>query len=268
VLQISCNTDPTGVVGNGKKMNYSEIDFTDIEQKYTSLEKYIEQMAAGKVRSLIVNGPPGVGKTYSAGAFISKYSNQKHKSVTGHMSLLSLYGELYRHKASGQILVLDDVDSVMSDVKGLNILKAAMDTRSQREISWESTSNLLAALGLPNSFKFNGGIILITNAGFAGGNKKHMEHLNALKDRSYCLNLGDKDHETVFKYICYVTTKKDALKEYAMTVTQKNSILDFIHENMHNMHNLSLRSLIKCAELINIDSNNWKELALNGLVKN
>jgi hypothetical protein len=250
-----------------EKINYSEIDFSDIEQKYTSLEKYIEQMAVGKVRSLIVNGPPGVGKTYSASAYIAKYSNQKHKSVTGHMALLSLYGELYRHKASGQILVLDDVDSVMSDIKGLNILKAAMDTRLQREISWESTSALLPALGLPNSFKFNGGVILITNAGFAGGNKKHIEHLNALKDRSYCLNLGDKDNETVFKYICYVTTKKNVLKDYGITVAQEISILDFIQENMHSMHNLSLRSLIKCAELMNIDSKNWKELAINGLVK-
>ena len=248
-------------------MNYENIDFKDIEAKYYSLERYIQQMAEGKVRSLIVNGPPGVGKTYSASAYIAKYSNQKHKSITGHMSILSLYGELYRHKSAGQILVLDDVDSVMNDVKGLNILKAAMDTRLQREISWESTTNLLTALGLPNSFKFNGSVILITNAGFGGGSRKHIEHLNALKDRSYCLHLGDKDQETVFKYICYVTTKKDVLEDYGLTAEQKISILDFINDHMYSMHNLSLRTLIKCAELMNINSNNWKELAVNGLVK-
>ena len=58
-------------------MNYENIDFKDIEAKYYSLERYIQQMAEGKVRSLIVNGPPGVGKTYSASAYIAKYSNQK-----------------------------------------------------------------------------------------------------------------------------------------------------------------------------------------------
>ena len=248
-------------------MNYAEIDFSEIEQKYTSLEKYIEQMAAGKVRSLIVNGPPGVGKTYSASAYIQKYSKQKHKSVTGHMSLLSLYGELYRHKGNGQILILDDVDSVMNNIQGLNILKAAMDTRKQREISWESTSSLLEKMNVPNSFKFDGGVILITNTGFGNSAKKNIAHLNALKDRSFCLNLGDKDQETVFKYICYVTIEKDILKDYGLTEVQKSSILDFIEEYMHLMHHLSLRSLVKCAELLSIDPDNWKEMALNGLVK-
>jgi DNA polymerase III delta prime subunit len=267
VLQISCNTDQQANVGNGEKMNYSEIDFSDIEQKYTSLEKYIEQMAAGNVRSLIVNGPPGVGKTYSASAYIKKYSKQKHKSVTGHMSMLTLYGDLYRLKNNGEILILDDVDSVMNNIQGLNILKAAMDTRKQREISWESTSALLEKMNLPNSFKFNGAVILITNTGFGNGGKKNIEHLNALKDRSFCLNLGDKDKETVFKYICFVTTKKDLLKDYGFNEFQKKSILEFIEEHMHVMHHLSLRSLVKCADLMSIDSDNWKNMAFDGLVK-
>ncbi len=248
-------------------MNYETIDYSDIENKYRNLERYIEQMAQGKVRSLIVNGPPGVGKTYSATTYIEQYSIQKHKSITGHMTLFSLYGELYRHKAAGQILVLDDIDSVMDKVQGLNILKAAMDTTKQRIISWESTSAMLNAHCLPTSFEFNGGVILITNSGFGSGKQKHIEHLNALKDRSFCLSLGDKAQETIFKYICYVTLDKDILKEYELTVEQKFEILKFIEEHMHTMHNLSIRSLVKCAELMNIDCGNWKELAVNGLVK-
>jgi hypothetical protein len=248
-------------------MNYQNIDFTDIDSKYLSLETYIEQMAKGKVRSLIVHGPPGVGKTYSASSFITKYSSQKNKSISGHMSLLSLYVELYRHRAIGQILILDDVDSVMNNLQGLNILKAAMDTRSVREISWESTSSLLPALGVPNSFQFDGGVILITNAGFANGSKKHIGHLNALKDRSFCINLGDQDQETIFKYCCYAVLQKGILSKYELTKNQENSIIEFIEQNMYSMHNLSLRSFVKCAELMSIDPVNWKLLAINGLVK-
>jgi hypothetical protein len=258
----------TGYVENGKNMNYTTIDHSDIEKKYRNLERYIEQMAQGNVHSLIVNGPPGVGKTYSATTYIKQYSTQKHKSITGHMTLLSLYGELYRHKSAGQILVLDDIDSIMDKVQGLNILKAAMDTTKKKIISWESTSAMLNTLGLPTSFEFNGGVILITNTGFGSGKQKHIEHLNALKDRSFCISLGDKAQETIFKYICYVTLDKDILNEYALSADQKLEILKFIEENMYTMHNLSIRSLIKCAELMNIDYANWKELAINGLVKN
>jgi DNA replication protein DnaC len=68
-------------------MNYESIDYSDIEKKYRNLERFIEQMAQGKVRSLIVNGPPGVGKTYSATTYIEKYSTQKHKSITGQVIL-------------------------------------------------------------------------------------------------------------------------------------------------------------------------------------
>lgn len=249
-------------------MNYESIDYSDIDKKYRNLERYIEQMAQGKVRSLIVNGPPGVGKTYSATTYIDKYSTQKHKSITGHMTLLSLYGELYRHKSAGQILVLDDIDSVMNTVQGLNILKAAMDTTKQRVISWESTSAMLNALGLPTSFGFDGGVILITNTGFGSGKQKHIEHLNALKDRSYCISLGDKAQETIFKYICYVTLDKDILKEYALCEKKKLEILSFLEKHMYAMHNLSIRSLVKCAELMSIDYANWEEFALNGLVEN
>jgi hypothetical protein len=266
-LQISCNSGQQDIAENGDFMKYEGIDFSDIEQKYQSLEKYIQQMALGNLRSLIVNGPPGVGKTYSTTNYIQKYSTLKHTAITGHMTILSLYVELYRHKSAGQILILDDVDSVMTDVTGLNILKGAMDTRHQREINWESTSSLLNALNLPNSFKFNGSVILITNAGFGGGSKKNMSHLNALKDRSYCLHLGDQDQETVFRYICYAITQRDILKEYKLSESQKFAILEFIEEHMYSMHSLSLRSLVKCAELILIDPINWKDLALDGLVK-
>lgn len=248
-------------------MKYTNFDYSDIEKNYRNLERYIEQMAYGKVRSLIVNGPPGVGKTYSATTYIEQYSTQKHKSITGHMTLLSLYGELYRHKSAGQILVLDDIDSVLSTIQGLNILKAAMDTTKQRIISWESTSAMLNSLGLPTSFEFNGGVILITNLGFNSGKSKHIEHFNALKDRSFCISLGDKAVETIFKYICYLTLEKNILNEFNLDENQKLEVLNFIEKNMYSMHNLSIRSLVKCAELMNIDYKNWEDLAVSGLIK-
>lgn len=250
-----------------KIMNYTTFDYSDIEKKYLNLERFIEQMAEGNIKSLIVNGPPGVGKSYSASSFIEKYSKNKNKTISGHMSLLSLYGELYRHKSPGQILVLDDIDTVMSSIQGINILKAAMDTNKKRTVSWESTSAMLAKINVPTSFDFHGGVILISNAGFKSGKNKNIEHLNALKDRSFCLSLGDKAEETIFKYICYVTMEKNLLNEFKLNEKQKWEILKFIEKHMYSMHHLSIRSLVKCAELMNIDYENWEDLAVSGLVK-
>ena len=250
-----------------KIMNYTNFDYSDIEKKYSNLERFIKQMTEGNVRSLIVNGPAGVGKTYSAASFVQKYSKNKHKTFKGHMTNLSLYCELYRLKLPGQILVLDDIDSIMSNIQGLNILKAAMDTSKQRTINWESSTAILSKLNVPKSFDFSGGVVLISNTGFGIGKDKHVEHLNALKDRSFCINLGDKAEETIFKYICYVTLEKNILDEFNLTDGKKLEILNFIEKYMYSMHHLSIRSLVKCAELMNIDSDNWEDLAISGLVK-
>lgn len=250
-----------------KIMNYTTFDYSDLEKKYSNLERYIKEMTDGNVKSLIVNGPPGVGKTYSASSFLEKYKKNKYKSVSGQMTPLSLYGELYRHKLPGQILVLDDIDTVMSSIQGINILKAAMDTSKKRTVSWESTSAVLTRINIPTSFDFEGGVILISNTGFNSGKSKLTEHLNALKDRSFCINLGNKTEETIFKYICYVTLEKDILNEYNLTDYQKWEILSFIEKNMYSMHHLSIRSLVKCAKLMIIDYDNWEDLAVCGLVK-
>ena len=91
-------------------MRYEEQDFSTLETRYASVERFIEKICAGSIRSMIVSGPPGVGKTYSIEQFLRKYSTEKYKVVTGHMSMLSLYGNLYSLRNSKNVLVLDDID--------------------------------------------------------------------------------------------------------------------------------------------------------------
>jgi hypothetical protein len=59
------------------------------------------------------------------------------------MSVIQLYIELYRHRAAGQIVVLDDVDSAFKTMEGINVVKAAADTVPQRRISWATSTGLL-----------------------------------------------------------------------------------------------------------------------------
>ena len=82
------------------------------------------------------------------------------------MTPLSLYGNLYQYRHAGDVLVLDDIDSVFSKIEGINLLKAAMDTKPVRRINWESTSSTVVNLGLPSGFDFKGSVVLISNIGF------------------------------------------------------------------------------------------------------
>jgi replication-associated recombination protein RarA len=104
-------------------------EFDRLELNYAMTEQYIKNIAAGELRSLILNGPPGLGKSFMVNQFLTKHRKGQYKIVAGHMTNLSLYHALYNHRQHGEVLVLDDVDSVFSKIEGLNLLKAVMDTQ-------------------------------------------------------------------------------------------------------------------------------------------
>jgi hypothetical protein len=251
-------------------MDYSKAfkaDYAALASRYNSVESYIKNMADGKCRSLIVNGPPGVGKSYAVGQFLQKHVSQKHKTISGHMTLLSLYAALYHHKDAGRVLVLDDVDSVFGKVEGLNLLKAAMDTKSTRNIHWESSSAMLNAMGLPTSFVFKGSVILITNVGFGGASHKCMAHLNALKDRSYCIPIADSGEDSCFKQICYMVLKRNMLKPYGFSKTVETQLLNYVAKNRNRLYTVSLRTMVKLADTYQNNPSNWRAMADAGLLK-
>ena len=167
-------------------------DFISLNERYIGVEDYIKGMVKdGLIRSLIVNGPPGVGKTHSVKAYLDIHiGSENYKLMNGHCTLLSLYAKLYDFRDSGKVVVLDDVDSVFSKTDGLNILKAAMDTTNQRVIHWESPTHFLTTMEVPKSFEYNGSVILISNIGF-GPNATHTT------DESATIFIEDSENQSI-----------------------------------------------------------------------
>lgn len=234
-------------------------DFARLDKAYNSVAGYIKHIASGELRSLIVNGPPGVGKSAMVQKYLTQNKSGSQMFVNGQMALMSLYHALYKHKEKGQVLVLDDVDSVFSKSEGLNILKAAMDTTNQRVISWESTTAMLNALGLPTRFNFNGSVVLITNVGFGGAVTKQLAHLNALKDRSFCIPIADGGSQSAYKQIAYMVYRHDMLKAYNFTDEVKMELLEYILVNLDNLYTVSLRTIIKLAEVYRLNPKTWQD---------
>lgn len=246
---------------------YQEMDFNVLEENYANVEKYIQGICKGEFRSVIVNGPPGVGKSFSVDAYLQQYAqDDAYKVVAGHMTPLSLYGNLYQYRHAGDVLVLDDIDSVFSRIEGINLLKAAMDTKPVRRINWESSSATVVSMGLPAGFEFRGSVVLISNIGFNRKQSKLQEHLDALKDRSYSLKISNGTKEELYQQVCFMVIKKKLLQGYELSGSQQSEILDYIGGNLEKIHKISLRLAMKLASLMKANPTDWRSMADSGLL--
>ena len=242
-------------------------EFRQLDKRFSGVETYVKGVASGKIRSLIVNGHPGIGKTHSVSKFLDQYAKGNFIVLQGRVTLLALYATLHSYKGVGKVVVLDDVDSIFSDIQGLNILKAVMDTTSTRRVHWASTTGKLNTMGLPDNFIFNGGVVLISNVGFGGGNSRLVTHLKALKDRSYCVPIADSGDGSLFKQICYMVLERGLMTDLGVDANDQLMLLEYIERNIDELNTVSLRTVVKLVEIFNIDPNNWREMADQGMLR-
>ena len=187
---------------------------------------------------------------------------KKYEVVKGAMSAIGLYKKLYEYSDKKCILVFDDCDSVLLDDLSLNILKAALDSSKKRTIHWNTDSRLLRSEGVPNSFEFKGGAIFITNIKFDNvKSKKLRDHLEALESRCHYLDLTiDTEREKMLR-IRQVVRDCGMLDDYEFDDVAKDVLLDFIDTNQRKLRELSLRTVLKIADLKKSMPGNWRSVA-------
>jgi hypothetical protein len=242
-----------------------------LRARFNILDDMTRAVKGGHVRAMIVSGPPGVGKSFGVERVLEKhdvFANvaddkklKKYEVVKGAMSALGLYKKLHEYRDRKSILVFDDCDSVLLDDVALNILKAALDSSKKRVISWNTDSRALRDEGVPNSFEFSGGAIFITNIKFDNvRSKKLRDHLEALESRCHYLDLTiDTEREKMLRIKQIVGD--GMLDVYEFDDAQKQEIVDFIDLNKGKMRELSLRMVLKVADLKKSMPNNWKATA-------
>lgn len=248
---------------------YEAMNFSALELAFENLERYLKNVATGDMRGLIVTGPPGVGKTTAVTKMLNANTNKAHKLVAGHMSVITLYCELFRHSAAGEIVVLDDVDSAFSSIEGINVVKAAADTVGQRRISWATNSPILTAWGVPRTFEYNGSIILISNETERVGKKGKMaSHIAAIKDRLHSLPLGSNDRNEQFHQLCFQVVRVGLLSNRGLSSAQQCDVLDFIDHHLTELDRVSLRTATKLADLMTLEPRHWRSMANISMLNN
>ena len=243
-----------------------------LADRFEILEDMTRAVKKGDVRAMIVTGPPGVGKSFGVEKVLAKHDVfadvandsklKKYEVVKGAMSALGLYSKLYEYSDRKSILVFDDCDSVLLDDLSLNILKAALDSSKKRMIHWNTDSRLLKDQGVPNSFEFKGGAIFITNIKFDHvRSKKLKDHLEAIESRCHYLDLTiDTEREKILR-IRQVVRDCGMLDEYDLPDEAKAEVVEFIERNKARMRELSLRMVLKVADIRASMPTKWQAVA-------
>lgn len=247
-----------------------------IGERFDIMDSMTQAVVDGVVRSMIVVGPPGVGKSFNvvkkleeANLFNMIGGDIRFEVVKGATTALGLYAKLYEYSKEGDVLVFDDCDSILMDELSLNILKAALDTNKKRTIHWNSDSKLLQREGIPNKFDFKGACIFITNIKFDSiRSTKLRDHLSALESRSHYIDLTMNTMRDKLLRIKQIARTGELFKGYNFENGEDQEILTFMEECQGRLREMSLRCAVKLADLRKTMPMNWKRTAEVTLMKN
>jgi|TARA_R110000796_G_scaffold4024_1_gene15335 hypothetical protein len=278
-IKIACDSaaayeDAKGAVAQ-ERVETDEETIGRLRERFDMLEDMTRATKKGDVRAMIVSGPPGVGKSHGVEKVLGKHDliatlserAPRYEVVKGAMSAIGLYCKLFKMADKDNVIVFDDCDSIFSDELSLNILKAALDSKKRRMIHWNTDSFKLRNEGVPDSFEFKGSAIFITNIKFDNVKSAKMrDHLSALESRCHYIDLAiDTDREKLLRI--KQITNDGMLDEYALSEEVVQEILDFIDINKKKLRELSLRTVLKVADLAKAFPDKWEAMAENTVMK-
>ena len=244
-----------------------------IRTRFDMLQDMTKAVKKGDVRAMIVSGPPGVGKSHGVEEVLDRYKTletlggeKKYEVIKGAMSPIGLYCKLYKMSAKGSVVVFDDCDSIFQDDLSLNILKAALDSKAVRRIHWNTDSFKLRNEGVPDSFKFEASAIFITNMKFDKVKGKLREHLEALESRCHYMDLTiDSERDKMLRIKQVI--QDGMLNAYKLDDEIKEDIIDFVDINKKRLRELSLRTVLKVADLAVAFPQRWESYAENTVMR-
>jgi len=246
-----------------------------LTERFDILTEMTKAVKRGDVRAMIVSGPPGVGKSHNVEAVLQKDGlfdtlgerKPRFEIVKGAMSSIGLYSKLYEFSDSKNVLVFDDCDDILQEELSLNILKGALDSSNRRFISWNTDSRILRSEGIPDRFEFKGAAIFITNIKFEHvRSKKLRSHLDALESRCHYMDLEMDTQREKMLWIHNIV-QKGMLDRYEFEPAVTAEVLEFINKNKDRLRELSLRMVLKIADLRKAFPKSWTAMAQTTCMK-
>lgn len=243
-----------------------------IEEMHAALDKFstsIQMMTAGVANGawhLLLMGDPGQGKTQTVVDTLND-KNANWTGIKGTTSAIGLYKFMFEHK-DHDVIVIDDSDAIYDSTEATEILKAAMDSKTERKISWAKQNQNLTALGIPNSFVLNAKVILITNKDLEvaeGKNPSKAQRLmKPVVDRTPKLKTGLPTRTWEIEHFKLLHKRGEILAfgEANIDAQGQQEIMDFICENSEHFGSISFRTIVKTCAFYNEMPDMWQEMAM------
>ncbi len=229
-----------------------------MRRRFRTLDRMAAGVVAGRVRSMIVSGPAGIGKTYTIEGMLESAADDSkitYQKISGYVKPTGIFKALWNNRHDNSVILIDDADSAFGDEVALNLLKTALDSGKRRMITWGSEKIFMDEVGeeIPSTFEFRGSVIFITNLNFEtmiAQGKSLAPHFQALISRSFYIDLNfDSARE-------YILRIEDVLRNtdmaYTVGLNDKNVeyLISYIKDNANRMRELSLRMVLKMANIL------------------
>jgi hypothetical protein len=219
----------------------------------------------GVHKCAIAQGSPGMGKT----TLVTKALEEAGKDfllLSSHATPGYLYMALYEMRKSNQFVVLDDCDGILRDESGLNLLKAATDTKPIKTVGWGTSREFINPVTkepYPNSFEYEGNVIICTNVrGAKSGRVK--DHLMAIASRVTPIDLEHNNIISQYGLIAHMIYDHDYLNndpDTELSEDQQIELLHYLNTHLQLASRLDLRLPSKIARVMRVRPDKWQSLA-------
>lgn len=243
--------------------NFQETMRATPEERFSDMKTYIYNVIAGIRPLALLCGAPGVGKTYRVMQAVKGTGKQQdvdYKLMKGKCTPTALFMALHDFKNEGQLLIMDDCDSIFQDPNAINLIKAACDSSDERWVTWGIASQIpmdeeTAAkcddavimngkYYYPKQFQTLAGMIIITN--FSAGQID-----TAIRNRALICDLNFTTQEI----LDLVKGIAPSIQPNILPMAAKEKALDYLRQLADSKApvELSIRTFTLCAGLFASD---------------
>ena len=244
---VSVSSSIPGAAEAQKKI---EIAKSDPKTAFKEMQMYVKMVIKGIQPAVILCGAPGVGKTYRIMQQLKAagYTMTGDNVIKGKCSPRQLYLTLYNNRGKGDIVVIDDADSLVgpkAPEDSINILKAALDSTADDEgrlVSYKISGELKDDEGVPvpKSHYNKCGVIVITNY-----NVGQID--TALRNRAFTQSL----EFSVSDLLGIVRDLMPKIEPEHLSMSSKAKAMNFLEKLVEDKEpiEVSIRSFITCSRI-------------------
>jgi len=194
-----------------------------IVKSYSELVAFFKAFELGKINLLIVESKGGLAKTFMAESILAGSA----LFFKGHATPLSIYLKLL--KEDPDLIVFDDVETLLRNKVNTTLLKQICDTRDVKIVNYHTTAKIRGK-EVPESLTTTARTLILTN-----DLKRSGEDLKALLSRAHIVHFQPSMEEILLKLSLFDGVDDEVLMAIEM-------IKDKVDE-------LNLRTYVKAKEL-------------------